>query len=325
MTFDEYFSRGVPKVNAPNVFRTSDGQYVNDQDQPLRVINNSLSDDPAMWTYQDELGKIYTPKLHSQQPVVQNMTEDEVQRASARKAYKDQMNAWADRFNTTGNVLMDVAGFIPAGSVTTTPMELAGGLKQFAKYAVEKAPSIRVGNWFYRIPKDKTKAYRTLDRIEVDDILSGMPLRSSNENAAAQLYNEKMRKKKFTSQHGRRFGIFKSGAEHGGRKQFSKGQPWTGTTVTHEKKADRRYLSLPGDGLNWIPGRHYRGTIKNSLNFNDVGFGEHIDLPMKNGYTDVIPAEIPGSYIYQPYRLFNYPFGYKRIDIPKYYKSNIIK
>lgn len=51
MTFDEYFSSGVPKVNAPNVFRTSDGQYVNDQDQPLRVINNSLSDDPAMWTY----------------------------------------------------------------------------------------------------------------------------------------------------------------------------------------------------------------------------------------------------------------------------------
>lgn len=63
MTFDEYFSRGVPKVNAPNVFRTSDGQYVNDQDQPLRVINNSLSDNPAMWTYQDELGKIYTPKI----------------------------------------------------------------------------------------------------------------------------------------------------------------------------------------------------------------------------------------------------------------------
>ena len=71
MTFDEYFSRGVPKVNAPNVFRTSDGQYVNDQDQPLRVINNSLSDDPAMWTYQDELGKIYTPKLQIQQPTIQ--------------------------------------------------------------------------------------------------------------------------------------------------------------------------------------------------------------------------------------------------------------
>lgn len=57
------------------------------------------------------------------------MTEDEVQRASARKAYKDQMNAWADRFNTAGNVLMNVANFIPAGSVTTTPMELADGLK----------------------------------------------------------------------------------------------------------------------------------------------------------------------------------------------------
>ena len=39
------------------------------------------------------------------------------------------MNAWADRFNTAGNVLMNVAGFIPAGGVTTTPMELAGGLK----------------------------------------------------------------------------------------------------------------------------------------------------------------------------------------------------
>ena len=325
MTFDEYFSRGVPKVNAPNVFRTSDGQYVNDQDQPLRVINNSLSDDPAMWTYQDELGKIYTPKLRSQQPVVQNMTEDEVQRASDRKAYKDKTNAWADRFNTAGNVLMNVAGFIPAGSVTTTPMELAGGLKQFAKYAVENVPSIRIGNWFYRIPKDKTKAYRTLDRIEVDDILSGMPLRSSSENAAAQLYAEKMRKKKFTSQRGRRFGIFKSGAEHNGRKQFSKGQPWTGTTVTHEKRADWRYLGLPGDGLNWVPGRHYRGSRKKSLNFNDIDFGQHIDLKMEDGYTDVIPAEIPGSYIYQPYKLFNYPFGYKRIDIPKYYKSNITK
>ncbi len=122
MTFDEYFSRGVPKVNAPNVFRTSDGQYVNDQDQPLRVINNSLSDNPAMWTYQDELGKIYTPKIQNQQPTVQNMTEDEVQRASDRKAYKDQMNAWADRFNTTGNVLMTASNFIPVGSATITPI-----------------------------------------------------------------------------------------------------------------------------------------------------------------------------------------------------------
>ena len=135
MTFDEYFSRGVPKVNAPNVFRTSDGQYVNDQDQPLRVINNSLSDDPAMWTYQDELGKIYTPKLRSQQPTVQNMTEDEVQRASDRKAYKDKMNAWADRFNTAGNVLMDVAGFIPVGGGAP----ISGNfIKDTGKYAFKK-------------------------------------------------------------------------------------------------------------------------------------------------------------------------------------------
>ena len=135
MTFDEYFSRGVPKVNAPNVFKTSDGQYVNDQDQPLRVINNSLSDDPAMWTYQDELGKIYTPKSHSQQPVVQNMTEDEVQRASARKDYKDKMNAWADRFNTAGNVLMDVAGFIPVGGGAPIASNF---IKDTGKYAFKK-------------------------------------------------------------------------------------------------------------------------------------------------------------------------------------------
>lgn len=325
MTFDEYFSRGVPKVNAPNVFRTSDGQYVNDQDQPLRVINNSLSDNPAMWTYQDELGKIYTPKLQIQQPTIQKMTEDEVQRASDRKAYKDQMNALADRFNTAGNVLMNVANFIPAGSVTTTPMELADGLKQFAKYAVEKAPSIRVGNWFYRIPKDKTKAYRIMDRIEADDILSGMPLRSRIENDAAAAYDKTRSGLTVTTPRGSRFNFFKGGAEHGGRKQFSKGQPWTGTTVTHEKRTDRRYLGLPGDGLDWVPGRHYHGARKKSLNFNDIDFGQHIDLKMEDGYTDVIPAEIPGSYIYQPYKLFNHPFGYKRIDIPKYYKSNIIK
>lgn len=135
MTFDEYFSRGVPKVNAPNVFRTSDGQYVNDQDQPLRVINNSLSDDPAMWTYQDELGKIYTPKLQIQQPTIQKMTEDEVQRASDRKSYKDQMNAWADRFNTAGNVLMNVADFIPGDGVVPIAKNF---IKGAGKYAFKK-------------------------------------------------------------------------------------------------------------------------------------------------------------------------------------------
>ena len=135
MTFDEYFSRGVPKVNAPNVFRTSDGQYVNDKDQPLRVINNSLSDNPAMWTYQDELGKIYTPKIQNQRPTVQNMTEDEVQRASDRKAYKDQMNAWADGFNTAGNALMIASNFIPVGGALPAVNNF---IKDAGKYAFKK-------------------------------------------------------------------------------------------------------------------------------------------------------------------------------------------
>lgn len=48
-------------IKKPNVFRTSDGTYVNDKDQPLQIINQAF-DDPQYWTYQDQAGNIYIPR-----------------------------------------------------------------------------------------------------------------------------------------------------------------------------------------------------------------------------------------------------------------------
>ena len=55
-----------PASGLPNVFRTANGQYVNEKDEPLTVVTQ-LGDDESKWTYKDAKGNTYTPKFKTTQ------------------------------------------------------------------------------------------------------------------------------------------------------------------------------------------------------------------------------------------------------------------
>ena len=164
--------------------------------------------------------------------------------------------------------------------------------------------NIHLGNWYLNLPVNKNTAYRIMSQPEAEDLLAGHSIRLGATNPQKVVYDEKFKKSS-------PFNLIKIGAEHGGVKQFSKGMPWTGSTVTN---GDKYFLQMNGEGLPWITGRHYRinGAKRKGLpiQFEDAYMGAHINLvadPVTKT-TGIFPGE--GSYIYKPLRV-----GYKRIPI----------
>ena len=51
--------------NSPGsvIYMTPDGAFVNDKGESVNVLNKIGGDNPAMWTFVDEDGKIYTPRM----------------------------------------------------------------------------------------------------------------------------------------------------------------------------------------------------------------------------------------------------------------------
>lgn len=164
--------------------------------------------------------------------------------------------------------------------------------------------NIHLGNWYLKPPVDKNTVYRIMSQPEAEDLLAGHSIRLGATNPQKAIYDEMFKKSS-------PFNLIKIGAEHGGVKQFSKGMPWTGTTVTN---GDKYFLQMKGEGLPWITGRHYRINGAKSkglpIQFEDAYMGAHINLvadPVTKT-TGIFPGE--GSYIYKPLRV-----GYKRIPI----------
>lgn len=185
----------------------------------------------------------------------------------------------------------------------------------YINFAYNKLP------WTYRIPENPNMAYRRMGPLERDWIMKGNELSTRETNALTEAEEEVARA---ASKKGRRFSLFKAGSEHGGRKQFAKGQPWKGTTVTH---GEEQVLAIPGKGLPWVSGRHYRGPQGNSFGVGDVSFeeapfGSHIDLLTKKGYSGVNPSLLDGSVIYSPYKIFGRKFGYKKLYPKKCHKNS---
>ena len=71
--FDKYVPRlkngklpGFADGNVPNIFRRPNGSFFyqgDDGEIDVTPLNTTLSDDPSMWTYVDQSGKQYTPRL----------------------------------------------------------------------------------------------------------------------------------------------------------------------------------------------------------------------------------------------------------------------
>lgn len=177
--------------------------------------------------------------------------------------------------------------------------------------------------WTLTIPKNPNMAYRIMGPLEKDWIMAGneLSLRKTNpltEVEAAKAMNAaKAKGDNFSKILDRFSGALKVGAEHGNRKQFSKGEPWGGSTTTF---GESQVLAIPGTGFLWKAGKHYRvdGIKKSPSNviFEDAPIGSHIDLQAnKQGYTGVNPSLLPGSIIYSPFNIFGHKFGYTRTKL----------
>jgi hypothetical protein len=81
---------------------------------------------------------------------------------------------------------------------------------------------------------------------------------------------------------------------------------------------EEQVLAIPGEGLPWVSGRHYKGPQGTGFKvgevpFEEAPFGSHIDLLTEEGYTGVNPSLLDGSVIYSPFKIFGHDFGYKKL------------
>lgn len=226
-----------------------------------------------------------------------------------------------------GNAVLagDVAGQVLNKDYTgaATTLGTVGALKYGTPYlikgtqkAVRSAKNtfdkgIHVGNYYANIPKNSNYAYRIMRDIEAQDVLNGQPLRLGRTNPAKAASDNAAIAKERATKKGPI--LYKAGAEHGGRKQFAKGMPWGGTTVTNGEPV---VLRIKGNGLDWKPGKHFKGNRTN-LTFESAPVGSHIDLQAnpETGLTTVVPSQMEGSELFYKNKLFGKNFGYKRVKV----------
>ena len=334
------FKFNVPKFedgkdDKPNVFQLADGTFVNSHNEPLEVLDYAGVEDPTKWTYVDKKGNRYTPKatrtLTEGEQFTQRQIENEqntrpfeftpyIEGANEGAAAASLMMGFP--FNMAGSAYYTAKASRDAydrnylgavlhglGAVTPAGSGIWRATKTAANNIYNRLP------WTYRIPENPNMAYRRMGPLERDWIMEGNELGTRDINPATELEREAAVAAERAKNPNRRFVLFKAGAEHGGRKQFAKGQPWAGTTVTH---GEEQVLAIPGKDLPWVSGRHYKGPQGvgfkvGEVPFEEAPFGSHIDLLTKEGYTGVNPSLLDGSVIYSPYKIFGRNFGYKKL------------
>ena len=203
---------------------------------------------------------------------------------------------------TTGQDLGTVGRFVTDAAVF--------GLPGVLKHGISKVLSTPIlGKWVYNIPEDANMAYRIMGPLERDWLMQGNELSTRATNIATEAEAAAARTKG-------RINLFKAGAEHGGRKQFAKGQPWHANTTTHGEK---QILAIPGEDLPWVSGKHYRGPQGNGwgageISFDEAPFGSHIDLLTdETGFSGINPSQLSGSVIYSPFHMFGKKLGYRML------------
>lgn len=320
------------KDNKPNVFQLADGTFVNNHNEPLEVLDYAGVEDPTKWTYVDKKGNRYTPKatrtLTEGEQFTQRQIENEqntrpfeftpyIEGANEGAAAASLMMGFP--FNMAGSAYYTAkasrdaynrnylgAALNGLGAVTPAGSGMWQATKTAANNIYNRLP------WTYRIPENPNMAYRRMGPLERDWLMEGNELSTRETNALTEAEEEATRA---ALKKGRRFSLFKAGAEHGGRKQFAKGQPWKGNTVTH---GEEQVLAIPGKDLPWVSGRHFHGPQGDSfgvgdISFEEAPFGSHIDLLTEEGYTGVNPSLLDGSVIYSPFKIFGHNFGYKKL------------
>lgn len=239
-------------------------------------------------------------------PAVMTAAGHKINRTTKKVEYNHQNDKGVKQLRSNLAHIGEAAVTAPGAAES---LELGYNVVRHPKQTYDFLKNVATGKWTYGIPENSSMAYRIMGPVERDWILQGNELSARATNAAAEAEANAVK-----AANKGRFQLFKAGAEHGGRKQFAKGQPWKGTTTTHGKK---QYLAIPGENLPWVSGRHYAGPQgygfrAGEIPFEEAPFGSHIDLLTDEaGFSGVNPSLIDGSVIYSPFDLFGRDFGYK--------------
>lgn len=255
-------------ITKPNVFRTADGQYVNDKNQPLQVVNQTFQD-PAYWTYQDASGNLYVPQ---QLPTdSKNATIGKDYRVDINKSnreYKDRMNRYADIAHSVGTGLMDASMFVGpemGALVNGARMYLADAMTNTAagqflngakKYALSKIvaprlfgkniPKVWDGTVPYSYFNSSDYAYRFTETPEFGSMRE-LGFNTTTNDAEkfpspSNRFRESLMDMTKSGNNIRavdggwqirkhKLSFFKRGSAHGNMTQFSKKKPWEGTVA----------------------------------------------------------------------------------------------
>lgn len=302
-------------IDGVNLWRDDQtGQYFYQEANGPRIdltpFNTLGSDDPTTWSFLDAEGKEYNPRRQQTGTTISKTTD--AQRVANEARDVQNTRTWrsdvADQLHNFGDALMwSTMAMNPEGEALM--MKASEKVTPYVERMIKGIP------WTYRIPENPNMAYRIMGPLERDWIMQGNELSTRATNSLTASEETAARSAEQAVNPKRRFTLYKAGAEHGGRKQFAKGQPWQGTTVTHGEK---QVLAIPGEGLPWVSGRHYHGPQGNGFGigeipFEEAPFGSHIDLLTKEGYTGINPSLLDGSVIYSPYKILGRNFGYKKL------------
>lgn len=200
--------------------RHADGKTLGEYDEELIELPEVRVDDEGNIVNNGRRGSVRLPEVvvkpdHNVREAVDRYY-DKLSRRSEKAWYTNPITG--ESYMPKGGPLESV---YPEFDLITLGQMSAPILKTAGKRLINSVgDNLSTRGWTYRIPQDENMAYRIIGPLERDWILEGNELSTRATNSLTKAEEIAARNKSG------RFNLFKAGAEHGGRKQFAKGQPW---------------------------------------------------------------------------------------------------
>lgn len=155
--------------NSPGsvIYMTPDGAFVNDKGESVNVLNKIGGDNPAMWTFVDEDGKIYTPRMAQDSGTISQGNKHtplrQLMSKSDRYRYDPLLGAIArlDTKNPFEGILKTGIAQVGPGAALADTYAVLNAIKNIdsgryniTDFATAAIPALKASN--YRFSKTKT-------------------------------------------------------------------------------------------------------------------------------------------------------------------------
>lgn len=146
------YKDGKEDESKPNVFRTPEGKYVNDKNQPLQVLNTLGQDNPKYFTYIDENGLHYTPKHKPKEGTIRQGTKGsgyDMLVAASNQYYNNPILGAPARFDANGIQYLKDIPMSPFGLIESIKNigERRGTILDFANVAGSFVGGLALGKY----------------------------------------------------------------------------------------------------------------------------------------------------------------------------------